>query len=132
MMTVELAKKITSVSIMNPSMSEDEVIEFAKKCLKEEKPYLFEKAKTDTDDEIPNYIFHIYDSMDCAGFIQDYLKDNNPGISDSEAAIQAERIYYKVIERTIQCNPNLERDLEAEGIFRKAVLEPYEKGQQKE
>lgn len=126
-MSVELAKKITSVSIMNPNMTEEEVIAFANKRLKEEKPYLFTEKLTEPEtDEIPNYIFHVFDSMDCAGFIEDYLKKNNPDMTDSEAAIKAEKIYYKVIERTIQCNPNLERDLEAEAIFRKAVLDPYE------
>lgn len=86
----------------------------------------FEKTPGSECEEIPNYIFHVFDSMDCAGFIEDYLKKNNPDMTDSEAAIKAEKIYYKVIERTIQCNPNLERDLEAEAIFRKAVLDPYE------
>ena len=44
----------------------------------------------------------------------------------AEASIRAEKIYYKVAERIIQCNPNLERDFEAESIFLDAVLYPYE------
>ena len=51
---------------------------------------------------------------------------NNPDMTKSEASTKAEKIYYKVIERTIQCNPNLERSPQAESIFLDAILYPYE------
>ena len=121
-----LAEKAVYINFINPWMNVEEALVAAIEDAKGHEFEFLDEAPEVEQAEIPNYIFRVFDSMESTALIGDYLMKNNPDMTKSEASTKAEKIYYKVIERTIQCNPNLERSLQAESIFLDAVLYPYE------
>lgn len=119
-----MTNAIRCMAANNANMTNDEILAGAAELVRKTNPEFFKEEQE--PEEIPNYIFHEFDSMECTALIKDYLLKNNPDMTEAEARKKGEETYFKVIERTIQCNPNLKRDLKAEAIFRKAVLDPYE------
>lgn len=121
-----LAEKAVYINFINPWMNVEEALDAAIEDAKGHEFEFLDEAPEVEQAEIPYYIFRVFDSMESTALIGDYLMKNNPDMTKSEASTKAEKIYYKVIERTIQCNPNLERSPQAESIFLDAILYPYE------
>lgn len=122
-----MTNAIRCMKVNHPNMSNEDIVAGAFDLVRKTNPEFFAEEKE--PEEIPNYIFHEFDSMEATAEIKDYLLKNNPDMTPAEAHKKAEETYFKVVERTIQCNPNLKRDMTAEALFRKAVLDPYEAAQ---
>ena len=72
-MATELAYWVTLVESMNPWMTKSEVIDYAVKVLRKEKPNLFEKDKDMGENQLPRYVFELNYIM-VMNMLRDYFK----------------------------------------------------------
>lgn len=122
-MATELAYWVTLVESMNPWMTKSEVIDYAVKVLRKEKPSLFEKDKDLGENQLPRYVFELNYIM-VMNMLRDYFISKDPTISKDKALDKADAVYRAA--EAVYIYPDRKRDLEAEDIMREAVIKPYE------
>ena len=107
-----------------------DILEAVKSAKAEEKKPDFKETPKpselcDTED-FPVWIFDIYTNLDCILMLSNWLQAQDSGLCDRVAVSKANDIFSRVRRRYFIGDMSIPRDLEAEAMFIKAIVEPYQ------